>query len=409
MAHAYYNHLAALLEPDALEAFNYGAFTYAVDASTTKYVLASFATRLGSTGRMEVRDPRTPMAIRNVTLTGLGATSIAVTLNPALPQYYSSGYQRYMDRLEYLATAAIKNVAVTAPTQNVPLLPGPYGAIITRVTNFDFTWLVGHAYGSGGWNMANEIGDTGASDYQRNDNALLMPVNKKVICEVASGGERTSAVGLGSVSYVLLPSTWSVIADPLSASYLFRDDFTASALDTTTNWTRSQSTVGNVEINTDYAWCKLKGNANWATNGAYGKTGYARATGRVFLCDVYIGRGTAPSAYVGWGTGAGVDEAHMAHGLLFSQTPDIKVKENGNNRGTVGTGFTQGVIYRVRITLLAGGGATYEIQGGTQYGALGSASWTDITPGTSTSATNTLYPAFTSYDETMYIGDVRVY
>lgn len=81
--------------------------------------------------------------------------------------------------------------------------------------------------------------------------------------------------------------------------------------------------------------------------------------------------------------------------------------ENSNNRGTVGSGWTAGCIYRVRITLTTTG-ATYEIQGGREYPAIGGATWTNITPGTTSSATATLHAAAVAYANTAYVSDVRI-
>src|SRR5688572_12326759 len=54
--HGYYQYLASLLEPDAIEAIKTGAFSYPVASNVTKILTASWNTRLGSAGRMEVRN-----------------------------------------------------------------------------------------------------------------------------------------------------------------------------------------------------------------------------------------------------------------------------------------------------------------------------------------------------------------
>ena len=49
---------------------------------------------------------------------------------------------------------------------------------------------------------------------------------------------------------MLLPNTWSKVADPLS--YTFRDDFMGASLNTGATWTRVQTNTGDVEIDTQY-------------------------------------------------------------------------------------------------------------------------------------------------------------
>lgn len=52
---------------------------------------------------------------------------------------------------------------------------------------------------------------------------------------------------------------------------------------------------------------------------------------------------------------------------------------------------------------------TYSIQGGPEYPSIGTNSWTNVTPGTTSSPTNTLHPAISAFDGSGYISDVRVY
>jgi hypothetical protein len=406
-AHSYYDRLAALLEPDALEPALADTFSYSSGSSSARYLMASYYTRIGSAGRLEVRDPRLPFSLRGLTLVGMASGACAITLNPNLASY-GDGRDTYFDRLLALDDATPKILNLTAPSTTYPFLTGAYGAILLRVVNFDFTWIVGLTPAGKGFNLANEIGD-GSGDYQRNDNALRLPLSKKVVAAVLSGVERSAGVGLGSLAYVLLPSTWSVIADPLS--YDFRDDFMGASLDTGSTWTRAQSTVGNVEINTDFGWCKLLGNDNWGANGLFSQSSIARAAGKVFLCDVYVGNGTTPNLVVGWHDGAGQLDSDFAHGVdfTFSGSKAIQVFENGNNRGSVGSGWTAYCLYRVRITLGASS-AAYAIQGGPEYAAIGSDSWNDITPGTTSSTTTPLHAGATIHSAvTTYVGDIRIY
>jgi hypothetical protein len=397
---------AALLEPDAIEPAQLDAFSYAIGAGVTKMLLASWNTRLGSAGRMEQRNPQRAMPLRNVTLTGLGSGAVAVLIDPDAATY-ADPWATYYDRLQTIAELPVKNIALTAASQSKPFLPGAYGAIITQVTCFDFAWIVWRLHGSYGPNLWDEISDT---DTQRFGNGLLLPISKRV----AGSVESSAAAGvsaLGSVSYVLLPSTWSEVPDPVSSAYTFRDDFMGSSLNTSV-WTRAQSTAGNVEINTDYQWCKVRGNIAWGGNSARRTASVARSEGRTLVCDVFApsdatsGQGVA----VEWNDGSGFADSNGAHRVEFGDTYVLRIKENGTTRSTLTTAWTAGSLYRVKIELHAGGGATYSIQGGSQYEAIGAATWDDITPGTSNSATNTLHPCFGAYGaHDYYVSDMRLY
>lgn len=397
--HAYYTYLASLLEPDAIEPIKLAAFSYAIGSTTTKYCLASFNTRLGSSGRFEVRDPAMPIPLRNVTMTGIGADSCGIFMDPSLPSY-TDARTTYFDRLNTLATSATLYLPIS--TTNI-FLPGAYGAILVAYTNFDSTWVVGRVGGSTfGWNLANEVSDTTT---QRNYNRLNMAVNKGMVTALANNGS-----GSGGFIYYLVPSTWSAVTD--STSYNFRDDFMGASLDTTTKWTRAQSTTGNVEIDTAYQWCKVIGDGStWGANGAYSQTSVARANGKKFMCDVNISYGSSThNLVVGWSDGAGQSYTNFAHGLDFTGG-GLQVFENGTSRGTVGSGYVVGTTYRVRITLGASNNATYEIQSTDGvYAALGGSSWTSITPGTSSSSTTPLHAGFTRQSAgTVYISDVKIF
>ena len=95
--------------------------------------------------------------------------------------------------------------------------------------------------------------------------------------------------------------------------------------------------------------------------------------------------------------GTGIDYTKFAHGLLFAKvTNNIKAYENGNDRGVVGNGCTRGFPYRVRIRMLSGGGATYEIQGWHSWGGLCRFKLVPLdhhNAGNTTSADDTLTPA----------------
>ena len=399
-------YLAASLEPDAIEAVQKGTFSYAINSSTTKLLMASFGTRLGSGGRMEQRNPQRFMPLRGVTLAGIVSDGTAIIIDPTAATY-ADPWATYYDRLEAIAERPVKNLAFTATSQRKPFLPGAYGAIITQYTCFDFTWLALRPLGgtSYGINLWDEISDAAT---QRVGNSLTLPIHKK--CAGSIEASATGSSPLGSVSYVLLPATWSPIADPVASSYTFRADFMDSALDTGV-WTRAQSTAGNVEIDTNYQWCKLFGNSSWGANGLRRTTTAARAAGTKLVVDFYVpvGASAAGAFIVGWSDGAGHDYTNFAHGINIGASNVLKIYENGNDRGTVGAGVTEGAIYRVRITQGASS-ATYEIQGGPEYAALGGASWTTLTPGTpSSSSTTPLTPAASAFAAEGYVSDFRVF
>lgn len=415
--HAFYTYLAAHLEPLAIEAPQIGTFTYAISGSVTKLLLNAWQTRFSSTGRWEMRDPTQIMPLRGVSLIGTGAASLACVIDPSLPTY-TEARTTYYDRLNTLATTTPKYLALTAPSTVYPFLPGPYGTIVVGVTIYDFTWIIISLDGGAsiGMNVANEIGDA-SGDYQRVTNNAPFPVSRYIGGSVLTGVERSAGVGKGGILYVICDSSWGEVTD--STSYIFRDDFMGATLDTGSTWTRSQSTAGNIEIATDWAWCKVKGNSSWGANGAFSQATTSRSAGKIFECYVWTGDGVgaggaglAPNLVVGWHDGAGQSYADFAHGIDFSETGGVRaifIFEDSNSRGTVGASYSLNTIYRVRITL-GTSSATYEIQGGTQYAAMGGASWTDITPGTTSSTTTPLAVGFTINDPvTTYVGDVKAY
>lgn len=408
-SHDYYHYLAALLEPDAIEPLQAGAFSYVVASNVTKLLTASWSTRFGAAGRMEVRNQRDFIAMRGLTLTGLQSGSCALIIDPALPTY-TDARETYFDRMLALVESTPQYLSIISG-QTQPFLPGAYGAIVLQATQYNFAWVSirtnADAYG---WALTDEINDSSAF---RTTVGMRFAVNKRVACEFrGESGSDTGETRGGGLLYYLCPASWSEIADP--TTYNFRDDFMGDSLDTATKWTRAQSTAGNVEIVTLYQWLKLTGNSNWGTNGAFTQSSIARANGKIFQVDVYTGRNaTANNSHVvGWHDGAGHSFSDFAHAVLFTSSGAaniLKVYENGNDRGAVGSGYDNGTVYRVRITLGASNNAVYQIQGGA-YGALGSGSWTTITPGTSSSSTTPLHGGFTCHPTgVMYLSDVKIY
>lgn len=403
--HGYYQYLASLLEPDAIEPIQVDSFSYVVGGSETKLMTSSWNTRLGSSGRLELRDIRNPIPLRDVTVTGLGSGATATFIDPSLPTY-SDARTTYFDRMQEIFENQGRYLPITSSSP-VPFLPGPYGAIIVQATNYNFAWIslrfMNDVYGI---NLMDEINDSTAIRFT---NVPYMAVNKLIANEVRgeSGGSQS-----GGMLYYIVPSTWSVIAD--SNIYDFRDDFMGASLDTATDWTRSQSSAGNVEIDTLYQWLKITGNASWGTNGAYSQASISRANGKKLVVDVYTGRNATANngLAIGFSDGTGHDWTDFAHGLWFGSNGAaniLKIFEGGNDRGAVGSGFVAGGTYRVRITLGASNNAVYEIQGGV-YGELGGSSWTDITPGTNGNSTTPLHAGISnSQSGTMYISDMKIY
>jgi hypothetical protein len=417
----YYTYLASMSEPLAIEALQSGAFSYAINSSTTKLILNAWDTHLGS-GRWEVRDARQCVPLRGITLTGASASSMAVIIDPDVATY-TNARSTYFGRLETLATTVTKYLVQSTAVGRTLFLPGPYGNIITSVNCFDATWLIilpANTSGGGGWNLFDEIGDA-AGQAQRFAHACLIPVSKFVCAAFKLGTESSESFpnAEGSITYIICPDTWGKVTD--STSYIFRDDFMGASLDTGTDWTRAESTAGNVEIDTTFAWLKLKGNGAWGSNGCFSQTTTARTAGKVFLCDVYVPLEGDPNNHntiVGWHDGAGQADTDFVHGLDFTTSGGarrLQAFESGVSRGLVGAnpGYTEGHIYRVRITLTTTG-ATWEIQGGPEYGALGGSSWTDITPGTTSSTATPLAIGCTRVSAGgaglyYYIGDMRMY
>lgn len=412
----YFQYLAAMLEPLAIEKYQRGTFSYVIGASETKLLLSAWSTTLEAAGRFDLREARDPVPLRNVTLTGSVSNSLACFIDPALPKYHNAE-RTYYDRLLSIAELPTKYVGVDGGSATSVLLPGPYGNILTALTVHDVAWLAISLVVGDGVPIHNEIGDASTDD-ARWAQKLCMPVSKNIMNRLwtgAASGSPDPAADSG-VSYVILPSTWGAVADP--NTYNFRDDFMGATLDTASTWTRAQSTAGNVEIVTDFAWCKTRGNGVWGDNGAFSQASISRAAGKIFLCDVYIDAAQTPTVganlIVGFHDGAGQADSDFSHGLDFTYDTArrLYVFENGNSRGAVGPnpGYTPGGTYRVRITLNGAAAAIYEIQGLPEYPAVGGATWTDVTPGTTSSATTPLHAGLTvqsAWDH--YVGDVKIY
>jgi hypothetical protein len=409
----YFQTLAACLEPAALVP-QFGAFSHAIAGGAVEYLMASYATALGGAGRLENRNPVQPIALSGVTISGLSSGAEALLIDPTLP-VYANAESTYYARKAALDALATKHVALTAARSKYSLLPGPYGSIITGVTSMNFTWVTAMIADAIGFNLMEERGDTGATDWLRQGHGLCLPINKGVVAQVQSGDSGGTGSPLGGITFVHLPSTWGAIADP--NTYTFRDDFMGASLDTAATWTRAQSTAGNVEIDAVFPWLKMTGNGSWAANGLHSQASIARAAGKVFMCDVHIPPGVvaaaAPNLLVGWSDGAGQDYANFIHAVDFTAgggiTLDLQVHEAGAFRSIVGNHYSAGSTYRIRITLGANN-AAYAIQGLPEYNPIGSASWTDITPGVTSSSVTPLHPGATINSAvSVFVGDVRTF
>lgn len=404
MTLTYYDHLAALLEPDALETIKVGTFSYPVSAGATKWLLVGQDLELDSSGRLEI-EPSRPLALSGKTLTGLASDSCAVTLDPTLPTY-ADALATYKARLLAITTSTPMYVPFTG-AGTIPLLCGPYGSILLQATCYKSPSLVLRPYGTTLlYHLVNHVDD---STLIRTGTQLYLPLSKAVVSRASL------ASGTGAIGSLLLfncPSTWSAVTDP--NTYAFRDDFLGGTLDTTTTWTRSVS-GGSAVIDSVFPWLKITGDGTYGHNGVKSQASVSRATGRVFQCDVMApsADGTHPNLDVGFHTGtfATGGPSDFAHAIDFSGGPDLAVFENGTLRGLVGSGFDGNSIYRVRITLQATNThAKYEIQGGSQYPAIGGSSWTDLTPGTTSSSTTPLYAGVVKEStDAAYVGDVRIY
>lgn len=398
---------AAMLEPLAIEPMQYGAFTYTVGASETKWCVNSWATQIGPNGgRFDVRDPRQPMPLRNVTVTGLQSTSTGVFIDPSLATY-ADPKATVFARMAGIPELDTKVIGFGSSDTYKPFMPGPYGSILVGYSFHDTTWLVARGpqgSSAGGWNLWDEIGDAAADDL-RVGHRLYVPVSKNVMSGISRGVAGGPDAVQAAIAFVNVPSDWGAVADP--NTYTFRDDFLGSSLDTTTTWSRTEAASGNIAIDGTMAALRVKGSGAWGANGIFSQTGFTRATGLKMQCDILVGTAN-PEMVVGFHDGAGTSYTDLAHGVHFTAT-GLQVWENGTSRGTVGSSFTATGLYRLRITI-NGAGATYEIQGGSQYQKVGSSSWTNITPATSSSATGTLHVGLAIQNAiNCYIGDWKVW
>lgn len=406
-------------------------FPYNVPSTKTLYLLDCWGCGLGSAGRYEARTPQPPIPLRNITIadvTGDG-TATAYLLDPTLVPIPDNPVNALNDRLAALDNLDTKIISwesagsVTGDSVDKRFIPGPYGSIIRGFGQTDCAWMALRPTFTAPQGMSGfhtEIDDTSSL---RAGGAVLFPVNKHQFTTARlkfgtppAGGSSTQKANL---IYNVLPANWSNIPDPISKSYIFRDDFLGASLDTVNSWTKTESTAGNVAIDSNFGWLKLKGNGSHGANGVQSKTAYTRSQGYSYVFDVnVVNQAVDPGSsvelvYVGLTTGASLSYVDFAHVVYFDPNGTLYIIENNNFRLT-GT-YTSG-SFRIRITPQANGSATYEMQGmpipetvPANMPAIGSANWLLLAPSGSSSPTNTFYLGATGHSGTTYVGDIKVY
>jgi hypothetical protein len=220
--------------------------------------------------------------------------------------------------------------------------------------------------------------------------------------------------------YFNVPAGWSMVAD--TNTYIDRAEFLENALDTVTDYTKTESTTRNVQIMSPMAACQVRGNNSTWVNGFYRQASWNLVDDRVIEGYVYIPAGptgsVAANIIVGASDGSGQSFADFHCGIDFAGSGGalrLVIFENadGTSRGVVGPspGYSLNKLYRWRITLHTGGSATYQMQGGTEYPAIGSGSWTDITPGTASFGTTNFHLAAAASGNyaNMLVADMKVY
>lgn len=405
----FYQKQNALLEPSLTEKPLTGDFNYT--PTGPRWVLASFATSLAATGRLEVRNPQTPLWMKDCSLVGLqsllqNSPSYALINNP-YGFIYENPEADYFRRMALLDLQKVQFQPFPTPQTQYPFFPGPYGTLITNVTSFDYgAGIFGGNFGQGAINWATELWDdaTGAIRY---DQPMSLVLAKGTIgwieTQVSRGGGLDGNAG---IAYVLLPKQWSMI-DTLARSYVFRDDFMGAALDPLV-WTVSETTPGNISINTSFAAVQGIGANAW-TNGMYSVDSYLRAKRYSYVADGWVPPSGVGNVVFGLSNGAGVNYTDFLHGLSISNT-GTAVIENGVFTG-IGS-LEVGSLYRLRVTPGLVNGAVYEIQGGRSYPMIGSSSWTQVADtrggGSSAASFKIGYSAYATGKQS-YLGDVRVY
>ena len=409
--HAYYQNLAALLEPDALSHIYKatGAGELVAAAASTKWLLSAWACSLGgTTGRFDFREPGIgPIPIYNKAIHGLASGATVMLLDPALPDFGGAAREAYFDRLAAITTMEMLYVPIEAAATKAPWVPGPYGSIILGFSVHDLAWLalVPPAGPTSALTIHNEKGDSASShlDAIRFSQRLYLPASKRTAIGLISGSSYGNVDNPeGGILYVNLPADWSAVAD--TNTYIARADLLTRSI---AGWDVATEGTGSIGIYTptggdSQAAVAIKGNGSTWKNGFQHTTAFDLAASRTVEWYIRLDDTANENVNVMVGIGDGGTfagdttlEGDMAYAVDFTNSGigvrRLYVFEGGSSRGIVGPnpGYSGGSMYRVKIVLAADGSADYFIQGGPEHPAIGSATWTDITPGTSANAQTT--------------------
>jgi hypothetical protein len=201
---------------------------------------------------------------------------------------------------------------------------------------------------------------------------------------------RTRAPARRGARYIICPSTWGAVVD--RNTYLFRGDFMEATLDTTTNWRRAQSSaarstgvcvvVGDRQKGMGEQRCILENHSS------------ARH-GQGLLVRCLHGARPAPARHRTSSSVAmmpAVTTTRTWHRASTSRSAGAS-KFCRCSR-TALAGWTDGAIYRVRITIDTPNTKpnlnTERDRGGPKYASLGGGTWSNITPGMTSSSTTLL-------------------
>jgi hypothetical protein len=417
----YWQNKNGLWEPYSIIATPTGTFSYTPPGGALHYILtAFFCTYNAQPGRAEIRDPRQAMALTGgASLNGSDAGSYATILDPR-NTVYTDPQTDYMRRAQILSMLPLKwypivQASLTGDPAITPWIAGPYGTLMVRVTNQD-----GFVYGAG-VGFDNEMSQSGGpllSTLVRWDNFFSVIMSKGALGSLQPffGGANVPATG--GIAYYNLPASWSD-TDPVSSSYVFRDDFMGATLNLAA-WTVTQSAAGNVKIDTRFQCVKGIGNSTYTDNGMMSTATYARASGLKFVIDAWIGSDLTQLIF-GLNDGGSLSFNHYNHGVIFDNSGLLVAEWQGgvgsDSSVLGGTGPLR--MVRLRITPGLVSGALYEVQGGTAQSPLpfiGAPAWLTIadTRGNGAVTAATYKIAFTAFQPDaqaggQFISDVRVY
>jgi hypothetical protein len=433
-AKRYFQNLVGLGDPAGVVEIPQGAFSYS--APSLRYVLGSFDTSLNGMvvgGRLDVRDPRTPLALPTGTsMDGRSAGSYAVILDPRVA-VYSDPETEYYRRLALLETVPLKLAPCVTATgaepdpRITPLIYGPYGSLLVRACIQDMAWL------GAGVGTANEMSQSAADQFPptssplnsasgawiRLDNAFSVPMSKGCFSSLQPATDGTAGLGfgVGGVAYYLLPRAYSD-AGEISPTYVFRDDFMAPTLDPAV-WTVTESAAGNVKIDTRFGCVKGVGNSIYTANGMISTATYSRSAQLRFVADAWVGNDPTQLIF-GLNDGVSLDFSRYNAGLIVDNSGLLTAEWQGGVGSDTGVEAATGQLRMVRLRITPGlaRGALFEIQGGDNIAKpwLGGATWKTIsdTRAGSIVTAATFKIGFTAFRPDalcggQFLSDVRVY